>query len=162
MKKNFFAHPSAFIDKGAKIGSGTKIWHNTHVSSTAVIGKNCSIGQNCYIAGVVGDSCKIQNNVNIYEGVELGDFVFCGPSMTFTNVFMPRAEFPVHGQYLKTVVGDGVTFGAHSTIVCGHKIGNYALIGAGAVVTKDIPAYSLAYGNPARVHGKVDKKGRKV
>jgi UDP-2-acetamido-3-amino-2,3-dideoxy-glucuronate N-acetyltransferase len=160
-RKNMI-HPSSFIDKGARVGKGAKIWHNVHVASTAVIGKNCIIGQNCYIAGVVGDNCRIQNNVNVYQGVELGKWVFCGPSMTFTNDPVPRVKYPKQGNFVKTFVGDGVSFGAHSTILCGLKIGKWAFIGAGSVVTKDVPPYALVYGNPARQHGWVNRKGAKV
>jgi UDP-2-acetamido-3-amino-2,3-dideoxy-glucuronate N-acetyltransferase len=160
--KKYFVDKSAIIDKGAKIGTGTKIWHHTHIAKTAIIGKNCSIGQNCYIAGIVGDNCKIQNNVNVYEGVKLGKYVFCGPSMTFTNVLRPRAKYPTNGKYAQTVVEDEVTFGAHVTVVCGIKIGKCAMIGAGAVVTKNIPAFTLAYGNPARIQGKVDSQGEEI
>ena len=161
--KEYFAHKTAIVDKGAKIGKSTKIWHNVHVTSMAQIGENCIIGQNCYIAGKVGNNCKIQNNVNLYEQVELGDFVFCGPSMTFTNVINPRSKYlKEKDKYLITKVEIGVTIGANSTIVCGVKIGKWAFIGAGSVVTKDVPPYSLVYGNPARHHGWVNKKGEKV
>jgi len=162
MKKNYYSHPSAFIDKGAKIGAGTKIWHNTHVASSAVIGKNCSIGQNCYIAGSIGDNCKIQNNVNVYLGVEIGNWVFCGPSMTFTNDPNPRVKYPKHGNYTKTIVEDSVSFGAHTTIVCGITVGKSAFVGAGSVVTHDVKPYSLVYGNPARHHGWMNEHGIKV
>lgn len=164
MKKNtfFFAHASAFIDKNSKIGEETKIWHNSHVTDTAIIGKDCSIGQNCYVAGVLGNFCRLQNNVNLYKGVELGNYVFCGPSMTFTNDLNPRAEYPKNGHLLTTKVGTGVSFGAGSVIVCGINIGDYAFIGAGAVVTKDIPAYALVYGNPAEFKGWICKCGKKM
>jgi len=158
----FFVHPSAFIDEGVQISEGAKIWHNTHVTDTARVGKNSSIGQNCYIAGIVGDNCRIQNNVNVYLGVELGDWVFCGPSMTFTNDMNPRAKYPKRGEYLKTIVKEGVSFGAHTVIVCGTTIGKWAFIGAGGVVTKDIPDYAIAYGNPARVQGWVCECGEKL
>jgi len=161
-KLNYSAHSSCFIDKGAKIGQGTKIWHNSHIASTAIIGENCTIGQNCYIAGVVGNNCKIQNNVNVYDGVILKDFVFCGPSMTFTNDLNPRVEYPKNGKYLQTLVEKGATLGAGCTIVCKTTIGQYAFIGAGSVVTKDISSFALVYGNPAKQHGWVNKKGEKV
>lgn len=161
--KKYFAHKTAIIDKGAKIGKGTKIWHNVHVTSTAIIGENCIIGQNCYVAGKVGNNCKLQNNVNVYEQVELRDFVFCGPSMTFTNVINPRSKYiKEKHQFLKTKVETGVTIGANSTIICGVKIGKWAFIGAASVVTKNVLPHSLVYGNPARHHGWINKKGEKV
>lgn len=155
----FFSHPSAYIDDGAQIGKGTKIWHYTHITHTAVVGENCNIGQNCYVAGILGCGCKIQNNVNVYKGVEMADWVFCGPSMTFTNDLTPRAKYSKNGVYEKTIVEEGVSFGAHSTIVCGIKIGKWSLIGAGVVVTKDVPAYALMYGNPGKVKGWVTEHG---
>lgn len=151
-----------YIDKGAIVGEGTKIWHNAHLMKTAIIGKNCVIGQNCFIAGIIGDGCKIQNNVNVYEGVELGDYVFCGPSMTFTNDLNPRAKYPKNRHFIKTVVGEGATIGAGAVIVCGIKIGKWAMIGAGSVVTKDVPDYALVYGNPAVLKGFVNEHGEKV
>lgn len=161
--KKYFVHKTAIIDKGAKIGKGTKIWHNIHVTSTAIIGEKCIIGQNCYVAGKVGNNCRLQNNVNVYEQVELGNFVFCGPSMTFTNVKNPRSKYPKEkNEYLITKVQEGVTIGAGSTIICGVKIGKWAFIGAGSVVTKNVLPHSLVYGNPACHHGWVNKKGEKV
>jgi len=162
MSKKFFAHSSAIVDKGSQIGQGTKIWHNAHVTDTARIGKSCSIGQNCYIAGIVGNNCKIQNNVNVYHGVELGNYAFCGPSMTFTNILNPRSKYPQKGKYIKTKVGEGVSFGAHCTIVCGIEIGEWAFIGAGSVVTKDIPAYAIVFGTPARIKGWMCECGEKL
>lgn len=162
MKKEYFCDPTAVIDPGAKIGSGTKIWQCSHIMKTAVIGKNCVIGQNCFVAGKVKNGCKLQNNVNVYDGVELGDWVFCGPSMTFTNDINPRAKYPKNGQYLSTLVGNGVTLGANCTILCGVTIGSWAFIGAGSVVTKNIPAYALVYGNPAKLKGWVCECGAKL
>mgnify|MGYP001397955236 CR=1 FL=1 len=166
MKSNNFIHESSYVDEGATIGEGTKIWHFSHIQSGSNIGKNCSIGQNVNIGNnvLIGNSVKIQNNVSVYEGVELEDFVFCGPSMVFTNVKLPRSEFPQRGSkhYQKTLIKKSASIGANATIVCGVTIGEYALIGSGAVVTKDIPAYSLVVGNPGRVIGTVDKYGKKI
>lgn len=164
MSKKYFVHESSYIDDNVSIGQNTKIWHFSHIQSGSIIGENCSIGQNVNIANNVkiGNSVKIQNNVSVYEGVELEDYVFCGPSMVFTNIKIPRSEFPQRGSkyYLKTVVKKSASIGANATIVCGVTIGEYALIGSGAVVTKDVPPYSLVIGNPAKVVGKVDKKGK--
>ena len=166
MKKNYFVHESSYVDENVSIGSNTKVWHFSHVQSHAIIGKNCSIGQNVNISNNVkiGNGVKIQNNVSIYEGVELEDYVFCGPSMVFTNILQPRSEFPQQGGkfYEKTKVKKSASIGANATIVCGVTIGEYALIGSGAVVTKDVPAYALVVGNPGRVIGKVDKRGNRV
>lgn len=165
MKKDnkFFVHDSSFVDEQVIIGENTKIWHFSHIQSGANIGKNCSIGQNVNVGNNVkiGNGVKIQNNVSVYEGVELEDFVFCGPSMVFTNIKLPRSEFPQRGKefYAKTLVKKSASIGANATIVCGVTIGEYALIGSGAVITKDVPAYSLVVGNPGKVVGKVDKKG---
>ena len=143
---NYFVHPSSVIDDGAKIGTGTKIWHFCHIQSGAEIGENCSLGQNVNVSHNVriGNGVKIQNNVSVYEGVELEDYVFCGPSCVFTNDLTPRARYP-KGQagYKKTIVKHDASIGANATIVCGHIVGEYALIAAGAVVTKDVPAYAL-------------------
>ena len=164
--KNFFLHKSSYIDDNSSIGEGTKIWHFSHIQKNVFIGKNCVLGQNVNIGDNVkiGNNVKIQNNVSIYEGVELEDFVFCGPSMVFTNINLPRSEFPQRGSkfYLKTYVGKSVSIGANATIVCGITIGEYSLIGAGAVVTKDVPPYSLVVGNPGKVIGEVDKYGNKI
>ena len=161
----FFVHESSYVDENVEIGKGTKIWHFSHVQSGARIGKNCSIGQNVNIANNVkiGNYVKIQNNVSVYEGVELEDYVFCGPSMVFTNINRPRSEFPQRGSefYVKTLVKKSATIGANATILCGITIGEYAFIGAGALVTKDVPPYALFVGNPGRVVGKVDKKGNR-
>jgi len=166
MTKPFFVHESSYIDDNVTIGQGTKVWHFSHVQTGSVIGTNCSIGQNVNIANNVkiGNNVKIQNNVSVYEGVELEDYVFCGPSMVFTNIKLPRSEFPQRGAeyYLKTLVKKSASIGANATIVCGVTIGEYALIGSGAVVTKDVPPYTLVIGNPARIVGKVDKKGNLV
>jgi len=161
--KNYFVHESSYIDNNVKIGNNTKIWHFSHVQSGAEIGEGCSIGQNVNIGNNVkiGNHVKIQNNVSVYEGVELEDYVFCGPSMVFTNIKVPRSEFPQRGSeyYQKTLVKKSASIGANATIVCGVTIGEYALIGSGAVVTKDVPDYALVIGNPGRVVGIVDKKG---
>lgn len=160
--KTYFSHKTSIIEKQAKVGKNTKIWHYTHIEKTAEIGSDCNIGQNCYVAGKVGNHCRLQNNVNLYLGVEIGDFVFCGPSMTFTNDLTPRVKYPKHGNYEKTIVHEGVSLGANSTIVCGITIGKWAFIGAGSVVTKDIPAYALVYGNPARIQGWICECGTKL
>ena len=166
MDKNYFVHGSSFIDAYVNIGEGTKIWHFSHIQSGAIIGNECILGQNVNVANHVriGNYCKIQNNVSIYEGVELEDYVFCGPSMVFTNIKVPRSEFPQTGSkyYKKTRVKKSATIGANATILCGLTIGEYALIGSGAVVTKDVPAYALVVGNPGKVIGKVDKKGNRI
>ena len=163
--KNFI-HESSYVDENVKIGEGTKVWHFSHIQSGAKIGSNCSIGQNVNIGNnvLIGDSVKIQNNVSIYEGVELEDYVFCGPSMVFTNIKVPRSEFPQKGSnfYQKTLIKKSVSIGANATIVCGITIGEYAFIGSGAVVTKDVPPYSLVVGNPGRIIGRVNKKGERL
>lgn len=162
MVKNSFIHPTAIVDEATSIGTKTKIWHFTHISSKSIIGNNCSLGQNVFIGSNVkiGNGVKIQNNVSVYQGVELEDFVFCGPSMVFTNDLTPRSKYPKGQQaYMKTLVKEGATLGANSTIVCGHTIGNWAMVGAGAVVTKDVPDYTLVVGNPARFKGYVCECG---
>lgn len=164
--KPYFIHPSSYIDDGAEIGDGTKIWHFSHVQSGAKIGRNCVLGQNVNIGckAIIGNFVKIQNNVSIYEGVVLEDYVFCGPSMVFTNIVNPRSKYPqVGGQYYrKTLVREGASLGANSTIVCGHTIGRFSFVGAGAVVTKDVPDFALVVGNPARVVGWMSEAGIKL
>tara|TARA_Y100001970_G_scaffold232159_1_gene288830 strand:+ start:2321 stop:2899 length:579 start_codon:yes stop_codon:yes gene_type:complete len=164
--KNYYVHESSYIDDNIEIGSGTKIWHFTHVQSGAAIGKNCTIGQNVNIGNNVkiGDNVKIQNNVSVYEGVEIEDYVFCGPSMVFTNVIRPRSEFPQRGNeyYKKTLIKRSASIGANVTVVCGITIGTYAFIGAGTVVTKNIPDYALVVGNPGRIIGWVDEIGNRL
>lgn len=162
--KGYFAHESAFVDDGVEIGEGSSIWHVSHILKGSRIGKNCKIGQNVVIGpkAVVGDGVKIQNNVSVYEGVTLEDYVFCGPSMVFTNVFNPRSEIPRMNELKTTLVKRGATLGANCTIICGTTIGRYALIGAGATVSKDIPDYALAVGVPARVTGWVCSCGHKL
>ncbi len=155
-------HASVWIDADCQpIGKGTKIWHFTHVVKEASIGKHCMIGQNCFIAGVVGNRCKIQNGVSVFSGVFLADNVFVGPNAVFTNVLMPRA-FVEQKAYTTTYVERGVTIGAGATIICGNKIGKYAFIGAGAVVTRDILSYAMVYGNPAKMEGWICKNGCKM
>ena len=160
----YFVHPTAVVDAGANIGSGTKIWHFSHIMSGCWIGERCNIGQNVVVSpGVVlGMNVKVQNNVSIYEGVTCDDDVFLGPSMVFTNVTNPRSAINRRGQYAKTHVGKGASIGANATIVCGHDIGAYAFIGAGAVVTKAVAPYSLVVGNPARQLGWVSEYGHRL
>jgi len=157
-------HESSYVDDGAVIGPGTKIWHFCHILSGTVIGEQCSIGQNAMIGPKVrvGNGCKIQNNVSLYEGVELADDVFCGPSSVFTNVLNPRAHVNRKAEFRATPVGRGATIGANATIVCGHSLGAYCLIGAGAVVTKDVPDYALMVGTPARRRGWMSRAGERL
>lgn len=160
---NFYVHPTAIIDEDVKIGLETKIWHFSHIQSNANIGKGCSVGQNVNVGNNVkiGNFVKIQNNVSVYEGVTLEDYVFCGPSCVFTNIMLPRSEFPQRGSkfYSKTLVKKSASIGANATIVCGNTIGKYSLVGAGAVVTKDVPDFALVLGNPAKIIGWVDHRG---
>lgn len=160
----YFVHETAIVDEGCKIGKGTKIWHFSHLMSDSIIGENCNIGQNVVISpGVIlGKNVKVQNNVSIYTGVVCDDDVFLGPSMVFTNVTNPRSAVNRRGQYAKTHVGKGASIGANATIVCGHDIGEYAFIGAGAVVTKNVPSYALVIGNPARQTGWMSEYGHKL
>ncbi|MAI22520.1 MAG: N-acetyltransferase [Crocinitomicaceae bacterium] len=160
----YHAHETAVIDHGASIGAGTKIWHFSHIMPNAVLGERCNIGQNVVVSpGVVlGANVKVQNNVSIYEGVTCDDDVFLGPSCVFTNVTNPRSAVSRRGKYARTRVGKGASIGANATIVCGHDIGAYAFIGAGAVVTKDVPAYALVIGNPARQLGWISAFGHRL
>jgi UDP-2-acetamido-3-amino-2,3-dideoxy-glucuronate N-acetyltransferase len=160
----YFAHETAVIDEGCKIGKGTKIWHFSHIMPDCVIGENCNLGQNVVISpGVIlGNNVKVQNNVSIYTGVICDDDVFLGPSMVFTNVINPRSAVSRKNKYARTHVGKGASIGANATIVCGHDIGEFAFIGAGAVVTKNVPAYALVIGNPARQAGWMSEYGHKL
>lgn len=160
----YFSHDSAIIDEGCKIGAGTKIWHFSHIMSGCSIGQNCNIGQNVVVSPevVLGSNVKVQNNVSIYTGVTCEDDVFLGPSMVFTNVTNPRSAINRRGQYAKTKVGKGATIGANATIVCGHDIGKFAFIGAGAVVTKPVPDYALVVGNPAKQIGWMSEFGHRL
>lgn len=164
MQQEYFAHPTAVIDEGCKIGKSTKIWHFSHIMPNCTIGENCNIGQNVVISPevILGNNVKVQNNVSIYTGVECEDDVFLGPSMVFTNVTNPRSAVNRRGQYAKTVVKKGASIGANATIVCGHDIGEFAFIGAGAVVTKHIPAYALVVGNPAKQIGWMSEYGHRL
>jgi UDP-2-acetamido-3-amino-2,3-dideoxy-glucuronate N-acetyltransferase len=164
MEKEYYAHETAIIDEGCKIGKGTKIWHFSHIMSGSEIGENCNIGQNVVVSpGVkLGKNVKVQNNVSIYTGVICEDDVFLGPSMVFTNVINPRSAIIRKDSYNSTVVEKGASIGANSTIVCGNKIGSYAFIGAGAVVTKDVKPFALVVGNPARQTGWMSEYGHKL
>ncbi|MBK7817537.1 MAG: N-acetyltransferase [Sphingobacteriaceae bacterium] len=161
---SFYAHPTAVIDEGCTIGEGTKIWHFSHIMPNCKLGKKCNIGQNVLVSPevVLGNNVKVQNNVSIYTGVTCDDDVFLGPSMVFTNVTNPRSAVNRKEQYAKTHVGKGATIGANSTIVCGHDIGEFAFIGAGAVVTKNVPAYALLVGNPAKQIGWMSEFGHRL
>jgi len=162
--RHYFVHESAYVDEGAEIGAGTRIWYFTHVFAQARIGRDCIIGQNVMIGPCVtiGNRCKIQNNVSIYPGVTLEDGVFCGPSCVFTNVINPRAEIERKDEFLPTIVGRGATIGANATIVCGHRIGSYSFIAAGAVVTRAVVAHALMAGNPARRIGWMSRAGYRL
>lgn len=163
-KQLFFAHETAIIDEGCKIGAGTKIWHFTHIMPNCIIGENCNIGQNVVISPdvILGKNVKVQNNVSIYTGVTCDDYVFLGPSMVFTNVSNPRSAVNRKNKYMKTHVGRGASIGANATIVCGHDVGKFAFIGAGAVVTKYEPDYALVVGNPAKQIGWMSKYGQRL
>lgn len=161
---DFFAHPTAVIDEPCQIGTGTRIWHFSHIMPHCKIGRNCNLGQNVFVSSQVeiGDNVKIQNNVSLYTGVILEDDVFCGPSAVFTNVINPRSHISRKKEFKTTLVGKGASIGANSTILCGITIGSYAFIGAGAVVTKDVPPYSLTYGAPAELKGWMCQCGNKL
>ena len=161
---DYFVHPTAVVDEGCEIGTGTKIWHFSHIMPGCKLGENCNIGQNVVISPevVLGRNVKVQNNVSLYTGVTCGDDVFLGPSCVFTNVTNPRSAVNRRGQYAKTHVGRGASIGANATVVCGHNIGEFAFIGAGAVVTKDVPAYALLVGNPARQLGWMSEYGHRL
>lgn len=164
MEQKYFSHPSSYIDEGCEIGEGTKIWHFSHIMPRCKVGKKCNIGQNVVISPdvVLGDGVKVQNNVSIYTGVICEDDVFLGPSMVFTNVFNPRSAVERKNEYRQTLVRKGVSIGANATIVCGIEIGEYAFIGAGAVVIRNVPAYALLVGNPARQTGWMSEFGHKL
>jgi UDP-2-acetamido-3-amino-2,3-dideoxy-glucuronate N-acetyltransferase len=161
---NYFAHPTAVVDPGSNIGAGTKIWHFSHIMPNCIIGENCNIGQNVVISPdvILGKNVKVQNNVSIYTGVQCEDDVFLGPSMVFTNITNPRSAINRKNQYARTLVKKGASIGANATIVCGHDIGRFAFIGAGAVVTKTVPDYGLVIGNPARQVGWMSEYGHKL
>ncbi len=165
-KKPFVVNKFAVVDDGVEIGEGTKIWHFSHVQSGSKLGKFCVLGQNVNVGNnvTIGNYVKIQNNVSVYEGVTLEDYVFCGPSMVFTNILDPRSKYPQVGAefYLNTLVKEGASLGANSTIVCGHNIGRFAFVGAGSVVTKDIPDFALVVGNPARIIGWMSEAGKRL
>jgi len=165
-KLNYYVNEHAIVDEKVEIGEGTKIWHFSHIQSGAKIGKKCVFGQNVNVGNyvVIGDYCKVQNNVSIYEGVTLENYVFCGPSMVFTNILDPKCKYPQVGAqyYIKTLVREGASIGANATIVCGITLGRHCMIGAGSVVTKDVPDYALVIGTPGRVAGWVSEAGKKL
>ncbi|HET54000.1 MAG TPA: N-acetyltransferase [Ignavibacteria bacterium] len=166
MSNNFYIDPHAVVDENVSIGEGTKIWHFSHVQSGTKIGKKCVLGQNVNVGNNVsiGDYCKIQNNVSVYEGVTLEDYVFCGPSMVFTNILDPKCKYPQVGAqyYVKTLVKEGASIGANATIICGNTLGKHCMIGAGSVVTKDVPDYALMVGIPAKQIGWVSEAGKRL
>jgi len=163
---SYYIDPHAVVDNNVEIGEGTKIWHFSHIQSGAKIGKKCVIGQNVNVANNVsiGNYCKIQNNVSIYEGVSLEDYVFCGPSMVFTNILDPKCKYPQVGKefYVKTLVKEGASIGANATIVCGNTLGKHCLIGAGTVVTKNVPDYALVVGTPGKIIGWISEAGKRL
>jgi len=165
-EKKYYINEHAVVDENVEIDEGTKIWHFSHIQSGAKIGKKCVLGQNVNVGNnvTIGDYCKIQNNVSIYEGVTLEDYVFCGPSMVFTNILDPKCKYPQVGAqfYVKTLVKEGASIGANATIVCGVTLGKHCMIGAGAVVTKDVPDYALIVGVPGRIAGWVSEAGKKL
>lgn len=164
MEKPYFIHESSYVDEGCEIGDGTKIWHFSHIMKGCKIGRNCNIGQNVVVSpdAVLGDGCKVQNNVSIYTGVVCEDDVFLGPSCVFTNVINPRAFIERKTEYRRTVLKKGASVGANATIVCGHTIGKYAMVGAGSVVARDVPDYALVYGCPAEIRGWVCRCGERI
>ena len=166
MDKNFYINQYAVVDDNVEIGEGTKVWHFSHIQNGSKIGKKCVFGQNVNVGSNVsiGDYCKVQNNVSIYEGVTLEDYVFCGPSMVFTNILNPKCKYPQVGAqyYIKTLVKEGASIGANATIVCGNTLGKHCMIGAGSVVTKNVPDYALVIGTPGRVVGWVSEAGRRL
>jgi UDP-2-acetamido-3-amino-2,3-dideoxy-glucuronate N-acetyltransferase len=166
MDKSFYINEYAVVDANVEIGEGTKVWHFSHIQSGSKIGKKCVFGQNVNVGNnvTIGDYCKVQNNVSIYEGVTLEDYVFCGPSMVFTNILDPKCKYPQVGAqfYVKTLVKEGASIGANATIVCGNTLGKHCLIGAGSVVTKDVPDYALVIGTPGRVVGWVSEAGKRL
>lgn len=164
MQKDYFVHESSYIEENCKIGDRTKIWHFCHIMSNSVIGKNCNIGHNVVISPnvVIGSNVKIQNNVSVYKGVICEDDVFLGPSCVFTNVINPRSFIDRKNDFKATILKQGATIGANATIVCGHTIGKYALVGAGSVITNDVPDYTIVYGVPARIQGYICKCGEKL
>ena len=164
--KNYYVNEHAVVDDNVKIGDGTKVWHFSHIQSGSKIGKKCVFGQNVNVGNnvTIGDYCKVQNNVSIYEGVTLEDYVFCGPSMVFTNILDPKCKYPQVGAqfYIKTLVKEGASIGANATIVCGNTLGKHCMIGAGTVVTKNVPDYALVIGTPGRVVGWISEAGKKL
>jgi len=164
--KNYYVNEHAIVDDNVEIGEGTKVWHFSHIQSGSKIGKKCVFGQNVNVGNnvTIGDFCKVQNNVSIYEGVTLEDYVFCGPSMVFTNILDPKCKYPQVGAqfYIKTLVKEGASIGANATIVCGNTLGKHCMIGAGTVVTKDVPDYALVIGTPGRVIGWVSEAGKRL
>lgn len=164
--QKYYVNEYAVVDNNVEIGEGTKVWHFSHIQSGAKIGSHCVFGQNVNVGNnvVIGNFCKVQNNVSIYEGVILEDYVFCGPSMVFTNILNPRCKYPQVGSkfYLKTLIKEGASIGANATIVCGHTLGKHCMIGAGSVVTKDVPDYALVIGNPGKIVGWISEAGKRL